>query len=449
MDQATSLNAAAVAPPSTESVFEHQTLHRVIWRLMPLLVVGYFCNYLDRMNVGFAGLTMNKALGFSSATFGLGSGLFFVGYLLFDLPSNLILNRIGARRWIARILFTWGIVSGLTAFVWNDWSFYGIRLLLGVAEAGFYPGMVIYMTWWFPAHYRSRMQAVLQGGVAISAIVGPPISAGLLTLDGTFGFQGWQLLFLVEATPALVMSFVIWALLTDYPRDATWLRPDQRAWLQRRLDTEQAQREAVHRYGLGEVLINPRVWLLTLVYFGQSAANFTLMIFMPQIVRSIGISIQLTGFLTAVPFLFGVVAMFYWSFRSDRTGNRAVYCASALLVAAGGMVACSLIGPTHPVFMMLALIIGMMGQMSIAATFWVLPTSMLSGVAAAAGIALINSVGNLGGFVAPYVYGLIKDATGGSDLFALLALAALPTLSAVVLLALGHDRRLEGVPAQD
>jgi ACS family tartrate transporter-like MFS transporter len=433
-------SAAAVEP------LERETVHRVAWRLMPLLMLGYFCAYLDRVNVGFAGLTMNKALGFSAAVFGFGAGVFFVGYFLAELPSNLILAKVGARRWIARILLTWGIISGLTAFVWNDWSFYGIRFLLGIAEAGFYPGIVLYLTWWFPSYYRSRMMAFFQSASVISLIIGPPVSAWLLTLDGMFGLQGWQWLFLIEAVPPIIMCFVIWFLLTDRPIDAKWLRPEQRTWLQSRLDSEQTQREAVHSYELREALLNPRVWLLTLVYFGQNVSNYGLLIFLPQIVKSFGISTQMTGYVSALPFVFAAFAMIYWGFHSDRTGSRTAHVASACLLCAAGLAACIFIGTAHPVWMTVALILGIMGQQSIAPTFWPLPTAMLSGVAAAGGIALINSVGNLGGFLGPYMFGMIKDATGGSDLLALLAIAAAPVISAVVLIALGHDRRLERIP---
>jgi MFS transporter, ACS family, tartrate transporter len=421
---------------------ERETVRRVAWRLMPILMLGYFCAYLDRVNVGFAGLTMTKALGFSAAVFGFGGGIFFFGYFLAEIPSNLFLNRVGARRWVARILFTWGIISALTAFVWNDWSFYGIRFLLGLAEAGFYPGVVLYLTWWFPSYYRSRMMAIFQSASVISLIVGPPVSAWLLTLDGVFGLAGWQLLFVVEALPPLVMCFVTWFLLTDHPKDAAWLRPEQREWLQTRLDSEQSQREAVHTFGLGEALSNPRVWLLTLVYFGQNVSNYGLLIFLPQIVRTFGISTQMTGWVSAVPFVFAAVTMIYWGFRSDRTGNRSLYVAAACALCAAGLAACTFIGTRHPVWMMAALILGVMGQQSIAPTFWPLPTAMLSGVAAAGGIALINSVGNLGGFLGPYMFGLIKDATG-SNMTALLSLVAFPVMCTVVLLALGHDRRLE------
>jgi MFS family permease len=424
---------------------ERETVNRVVWRLMPILMLGYFCAYLDRVNVGFAGLTMMSALGFSAAVFGFGGGVFFLGYFLAEIPSNLFLNRVGARRWIARILFTWGIISGLTAFVWNDWSFYGVRFFLGLAEAGFYPGIVLYLTWWFPSNYRSRMQAIFQSASVISLIVGPPVSAWLLTLNGVMGFAGWQWLFLVEAVPPLVMCFVTWFLLTDHPKDAKWLRPEQREWLQNRLDSEQAQRESVRRYGLGEAMANPRVWLLTLVYFGQNVSNYGLLIFLPQIVKAFGISTQMTGYVTALPFVFAAFAMIYWGLRSDRSGNRSMYVASACALCAAGLAACTFVGTGHPVWMMVALILGIMGQQSIAPTFWPLPTAMLSGVAAAGGIALINAVGNLGGFLGPYMFGLIKDSTG-SDMIALLALAGAPVMCTVVLLALGHDRRLERAP---
>jgi MFS family permease len=434
--------------PSTATVepLERETINRVAWRLMPLLMLGYFCAYLDRVNVGFAGLTMIKALGFSGAVFGFGAGVFFIGYFLAELPSNLILAKVGARRWIARILLTWGIISALTAFVWNDWSFYTVRFLLGVAEAGFYPGIVLYLTWWFPSYYRSRMMAFFQSASVISLIIGPPVSAWLLTLDGMFGLQGWQWLFLIEALPPIIMCFAIWFLLTDRPIDAHWLRPEQRTWLQGRLDSEQNQREAVHSYALKEALLNPRVWLLTLVYFGQNVSNYGLLIFLPQIVKSFGISTQMTGYVSALPFVFAAFAMIYWGFHSDRTGNRIMHVASACLLCAAGLAACIFIGTAHPVWMTVALILGIMGQQSIAPTFWPLPTAMLSGIAAAGGIALINSVGNLGGFLGPFMFGMIKDATGGSDLVALLAIAAAPVISAIVLVSLGHDRRLERIP---
>jgi len=280
----------------------------------------------------------------------------------------------------------------------------------------------------------------------ISLIVGPPVSAYLLTLDGWLGMQGWQWLFLIEALPPIIMAVVTWVLLTDRPKDALWLRPEQRSWLQRRLDSEQSQRESVHRFELGETMRNPRVWLLTLVYFGQNVSGYGLLFFLPTIVRSFGVSTLMNGVVSAVPFVFAAAAMIYWSFRSDRSGARIMYVASACLLSGAGLMACVFIGPEHPFWMMVVLILGIMGQYTIAPTFWPLPTAMLSGVAAAGGIALINAVGNLGGFLGPYMFGVIKDATGGSDLIALLAIGAAPVISAIVLVAMGHDSRLERIP---
>lgn len=434
--------------PATVEPLERETINRVAWRLVPLLMLGYFCAYLDRVNVGFAGLTMNKALGFDQAVFGFGAGVFFVGYFLAEIPSNLILNKVGARKWIARILFTWGIISGLTAFVWNDLSFYGARFLLGLAEAGFYPGIVLYMTWWFPSFYRARMMAIFQSASVISLIVGPPVSAALLQLDGARGLQGWQWLFLIEALPPLVMAVATWFLLTDRPHDAQWLRPDQRDWLQARVDSEASQRESVHRFDFWETMGNVRIWLLTLVYFGQNVANYGLLVFLPELIKSFGVSTTTTGWLSALPFVFAAAAMIYWGLRSDHTGNRVAYVASACAVTAAGLAAAAIIGTSHPVWMMVAIIVGVMGQQSIAPTFWPLPTAMLSGVAAAGGIALINSVGNLGGFLGPYMYGVIKDATGGHNEIAMLALAAAPMICTLILLAMGHDRRLERIPVE-
>ena len=435
-------------PPAVASIepLERETIRRVAWRLMPLLLAGYFCAFLDRVNVGFAALTMNHQIGLSSAAFGFGSGLFFVGYLCCEVPSNLVLARVGARRWIARILVTWGIISGLTAFVWNDWSFYGARFLLGAAEAGYYPGIVLYMTWWFPSYYRARIMAIYQSAQTLSLIIGQPISAWLLTLDGSFGLHGWQLLFIIEALPPIVIGGMFWFLLTDHPREATWLRTEQRAWLQQRLDSERAQREAVHRYRLGEALSSPRVWLLTLALFGYTSANSVLNLFLPQIVRSLGVSIQASGFVAALPYVFGLAVMFYWGRLSDRTGNRTLFVATAAFAIAAGLAGSSLVGIQHPVLMMAAMTLAIVGIQSFAATFWALPTALLSGLAAAGGFALINSAGNMGGLVAPSVYGLIKDAAGGSDQLALLVIACAPVMAGVVVMVLGHDRRLERIP---
>jgi MFS family permease len=424
---------------------ERETIKRVAWRLLPLLMLGYFCAYLDRVNVGMAAPTMSPDLGFSNAVFGFGAGLFFWGYFLAEIPSNLMLEKVGARRWIARILITWGIISGLTGFVWNDWSFYGIRFLLGLAEAGFFPGAVLYLTWWFPSYYRSRMQGIFYSSGMISLFIGPPVSGLLLQLNGWLGLHGWQWLYLVEGLPAVIMSAVTWQLLTDRPKDATWLRADQKAWLIERLESERAQREAIRKFSLAESFYSPKVWLLTLAWFGQNVATYGLVIFLPLIVRGLGVSANMTGLVSALPFGFAFFAILYWGWHSDRGGERIWHAAGAWLVCAAGLGACILIGPSHPILLMVSLTVAAMGSQSTNPVFWALPSALLTGAAAAGGIALINSIGNLGGWLGPWVFGLVKDATG-SDNVALLCIALAPVISALAVIAAGHDRRLERIP---
>ena len=437
--------AVAVSDSAGIDPLERETIKRATWRLLPLLMLGYFVNYLDRSNVGMAAPTMNADLGFSSAVFGFGAGIFFLGYFVFEIPSNLILNKVGARVWIARILITWGIISGLTAFAWNDWSFYTIRFVLGLAEAGFFPGVVLYLTWWFPSYYRSRMMALLYSALVISLFIGPPISGLMLQLQGVLGLSGWQWIFVGEALPAIVMCFVILQLLTDRPEQATWLTPEQRAWLIERLASERAQREAIRKYSLGESFYDPKLWLLTLAYFFHNVSTNVLVFFMPLIVKGLGVASSWVGVVSGIPFVFAFVAMNWCGWHSDKTGERTWHLAGAWIVVSAGFGACILIGGAHPVMLMVALIIAAMGQYCIAAVFWALPTALLTGTAAAGGLALINSIGNLGGWLGPWVFGLIKDATG-SDNFALLCLAAAPVVSAVVVIAVGHDRRLERIP---
>jgi ACS family tartrate transporter-like MFS transporter len=424
---------------------ERETIRRVAWRLIPLLMLGYFCAYLDRVNVGFAGLTMIKSLGFSSAVFGFGAGLFFVGYFLAEIPSNLILNKVGARRWIARILITWGLISGLTAFVWSDWSFYTVRILLGLAEAGFYPGVVLFLIWWFPAYYRTRMMALFQSASTISNIIGPPVSAHLMNLDGVLGLLGWQWLFLIEAVPPIIMGVLTWYLLTDRPAQATWLRDDQRNWLTERLESEQTEREAVRKFTLREAFSHSKMWLMTVTYFGQNVSSYGILMFLPLIVRGLGVSQTNVGWVATFPYICGLLAMAFFCIRSDRSGNRVLYCVAANLLCSAGLATACFIGGGHPVLLMMALCCAIMGQSSIAATFWALPSALLTGVAAAGGIAMINSIGNLGGFLGPWMYGLVRDLTG-SDSAGLLVLASGPFFGAIALIICGHDRRMERIP---
>jgi MFS family permease len=426
------------------SAIERETMSRVMWRLMPILMIGYFCAYLDRVNTGFAGVTMTKALGFSSTVFGLGAGIFFVGYFLFEIPSNLIMNRLGARRWIARILVTWAFISASTAFVTGPRTFYGIRFLLGLGEAGFFPGVILYMTWWFPSYYRARMVGWFMTAIPISIMLGSLVSGPILGLDGLMGLQGWQWLFLIEAVPPVILGIVVMFYLTDRPSEAKWLTPEQRQWLTQRIESEQQRREAVRRYGLGDALRSPRVWGLTIVYFGQNVAGYGLVMFLPQIVHKFGVGNTEVGLISAVPFVFAPVFMVYWSLRSDRTGDRTKHVAIAAVMTSVGLGLCLVSG--NPVFMMAALVLAQMGQSAIAPTFWPLPTAMLTGTAAAGGIAMINAVGNLGGFLGPYLMGLIQDATGSFPL-GLATLAMGTVVSAAVVAVLGHNRQLEYFPS--
>lgn len=438
-------SSAARPTGGDDGALERETMKRVTWRLLPLLMICYFAAYLDRVNVGFASLTMNQALGFTNAVFAFGSGIFFVGYFLFEIPSNLLLEKVGARLWIARIPITWGLISGLTAFVWSAWSFYGVRFLLGLAEAGFYPGIILYLTWWFPSHYRSRIIGIFMTAIPISVVTGSLVSGQILGFAGWLGLQSWQWLFILEAAPTVVLGFVVMFYLTDRPEQAHWLEPHQREWLSARLDAERAQREAIRHYKLGETLRNSRVWLLTAVYFGQNMTGYGLAFFLPQIVKKFGNSMGVTGLISALPFAFAAVAMVLWGRHSDRTGERNKHAAFACFVNFAGLAACLVLN--DPLWMMVALILSQMGQSSIAPTFWTLPTAMLSGTAAAGGIAMINAVGNLGGFLGPYLMGVIQERTGNFAL-GLLAISMGALVATVILLALGHDRRLERIPVE-
>jgi sugar phosphate permease len=436
---------AADQRPSSAAIdpLEKETMRRVTRRLVPLLMAGYFAAYLDRVNVGFAALTMNKSLGLTAEIFGIGSGIFFVGYFLFEVPSNLILEKVGARRWIARILVTWGVISAATAFATGTWSFLGIRFLLGIAEAGFYPGIILYLTWWFPAAYRSRIIGIFMTAIPISIVSGSLISSQILRLGNMAGLQDWQWLFILEAIPAVVLGVVVMYCLTDTPEQATWLRPDQRKWLASRLAAERSHKETIRHYSLAETLRNPRVWLLTLVYFGQNMTGYGLVLFLPQIVSRFGVGVGMNGLISALPFAAAAVAMVFWGMHSDRTGERNLHAAAACFLNFAGLAVCVFLH--NPILMMAAIILAQMGQSAIAPTFWTLPTAMLSGTAAAGGIALINAVGNLGGFLGPYMMGSIRDATG-SFTIGLLSIATGALVAGIVLVALGHDRRLENAP---
>ncbi len=434
-----------LSDPNAEPL-ERECMRRVTNRLIPLLMICYFVGYLDRVNVSFAGVTMNKALGFSSAVFGFGAGVFFLGYFLFEIPSNLILERVGARRWIARILITWGVISGLTAGVWSEGSFYVIRFLLGLAEAGFYPGIILYLTWWFPSYYRSRIIGLFMTAIPISVIFGSIVSGIILSFDGALGLAGWQWLFILEAVPAIILGFVVLFYLTDLPEGAHWLTPEQRTWLSGRIASERAQRESVRHFALGETFRNGKVWALTLVYFGQNVAGYGLVIFLPTIIKRFGVTDWETGLINAIPFVFAAIGMVLWGLHSDRTGERNWHTAAACFLAFIGLAVT--LGIDNPYWLMVAIVFAQIGQAAIAPTFWTLPTAMLSGTAAAGGIAMINAVGNIGGFVGPYLMGVVRDATGNFKL-GLFTIACFALMAGVVVLLVSHDRRQERIEGRE
>jgi len=428
---------------TAESELERRTLARVSARLIPFLVLCYFVAYLDRVNVGFAALTMNTDLHLSASAFGFGAGVFFIAYFFLEVPSNLLLERVGARRWIARIMFTWGLVSGATAFVRGETSFYAVRVLLGIAEAGFFPGIIFFMTLWFPAVYRARMIGYFMAAIPLSTVIGAPISGLLLGLDGTLGLRGWQWLFILEAVPALLLSFVVFFYLTDRPADATWLAADEREWLVGRLRQENAVRAAARHFTVGQALANPQVLALSLVYFGATATNYGLSFFLPQIVKAFGVTNVQAGLITALPYVLGSIAIVWWPRHSDRTLERPYHVAGALFVACAGIAASTALA--NPVLKMIALTIAGAGIFGCLPVFWTLPTAFLSGAAAAGGIALINSIGNLAGFAGPYVVGVLKDSTG-SYTPGLLSLSGMGLVAMIVVLVLRHDHTLERPP---
>ena len=432
---------------------EIRTIAKVSKRLVPFLIVCYFVAYLDRVNVGFAALTMNKDLGLSQTAFGFGAGIFFIAYFIFEVPSNLLLERFGARKWIARIMLSWGILSGAMAFIpaiahatglGNEHSFYLVRVLLGAAEAGFFPGIIFYLTLWFPAEYRARIVGYFMAAIPLSTVIGAPVSGVILTLHGGLGLAGWQWLFVIEAVPAIILAAVVFFYLTDRPADATWLAPDERAWLAERLQREQRQREAVQVYSVAQSLVNPRVLGLSLVYFGAVAMNYGLGFFLPQIVKAFGLDTFLTTVVSAAPYLVGVIAMVWWGRRSDRKAERRFHAALPLFVAAAGIAVSTALD--DPLLKMISFCVAGFGIFACLPVFWTLPTAFLSGAAAAAGIAVINSIGNLAGFAGPFAMGWIKDETG-SYAGGLLLLSALGLIAMGIVLTLGHNEALERAPA--
>jgi D-galactonate transporter len=397
---------------ATESrAFEYATVRKVYRRLIPFLCVLQVASYLDRINVGFAQLQMKSALGFSDSVYGLGAGIFFIGYFFFEVPSNLILSRIGARVWIARIMITWGLISSAMAIIKTPAGFYALRFLLGVAEAGFFPGVIYYLGLWFPARERASAVARFMTATAISGIVGGPLSGALFTLDGVAGLAGWQWIFIAEGIPSIVLGITTLFFLTDHPAAAKWLSTEERSYLDATMRVETNDIARRGHVSLRHALLHPRVWQLSLLSFTLLVGMYSISFWLPQIVKSFsGPDNVEVAFLSAIPYIAAAIAMVVVGAHSDRKEERRVHIAFAAVAGAVGLAASTLVHT--PISALISLSLAAIGIFSAIPVFWALPTAFLSGTAAAGGIALINSVGNLGGFIGPYLMGRLRDATG-------------------------------------
>jgi D-galactonate transporter len=403
---------------------------KVFWRFIPLLMLCFMAAYLDRVNVGFAKLQMLQDLNFSETVYGLGAGVFFLGYFLFELPSNVIMYRVGARRWIARILITWGLISGAMMFVTTPTTFYVLRFLLGLAEAGFFPGVILYLTYWFPAARRGRINSLFMIAVPLSGVVGNPLTGWILQrFNHTGGWAGWQWVFLLEAIPSIVLGIIVFLRLDDSIAKASWLNAEEKQILARNIAQE--SKKETHR--LADVLWRPRLWAMAFIYFGICMGMYGVSFWMPTIVRNSGVkSVAVVGLLTAIPPVFTALAMVLNSTHSDRMRERRWHVALPCLIGAAGL-ALSVSTTGNTTLAIIALTAGYAGTMAGAPVFWSMPTSVLGGVAAAAGIALINSLGNLSGFVSPYLVGWLKDFTGSinSGIYILALFLAMGGISAL------------------
>jgi MFS family permease len=392
------------------SEIERRTVKRIMVRLIPFLMLCYFFAYLNRVNLSFAALQMNKQLGLTATNYGLAAGLFFITYALLEVPSNLLLNKFGARKWIARIMFTWGIIAAGMAFVVGPNSFYVMRLLLGAAEAGFYPGVLFYLTLWIPAAYRARTYGYFLAAIPISGIIGSPLSAHLLGLSGAGGLMGWQWLFIVEGLPAALLAPVVLFYLQDRPDQAKWLPSDERDWLVGRLAAEKSVIEVKSGHSVLKALTSPTVILMSLMYFSNVCLLNGITFFLPQIVKSLGLSLQTVGYVVAIPSLLALFGVIYWGRRSDRKQERFGHAAFANFLAAAALLVAMTVDA--PLIRGIGIAIAFASTLCMVVPFWTIPGTYLSGAQAAGGIAAISAMGVTGGFVAPYFVGFMKDFTG-------------------------------------
>jgi ACS family tartrate transporter-like MFS transporter len=431
-----------------ETINEKQVMSKIFWRLVPLLMALYVLSYIDRINVGFAALTMNKDLGLSAYVFGWGAGIFFLGYCLCEVPSNLMLARVGARRWIARILFTWGLLSAGMAFVQGPTSFIVMRFLLGAAEAGFFPGVVLYLTYWFPARYRARIIAAFMLSIPVSIAVGAPLSTWILQMDGIYGLKGWQWLFIIEGVPAVLATWTVLRYLTERPEAASWLSNKEKGWLEEQLAADRELAGTTQQSSsLRAVFTSPPILALSFVYFCGTAANVGLSSFLPQMIKQHGYSNLQVGFLTSLPYIVGCIGMLVIGYWSDRTKERRLFLVATMLMAAAGLYLAAAFGGS--IWSILALALAAVGILGLKGPFWPMPAAYLSGTAMAGGIAFINSVGNLGGFVGPYAVGWIKDASGSfaGGLYALAGISLTAVLATLVFVRGRGPKVIASVPA--
>lgn len=426
-----------------EPLDEHRVLTKIRRRLIPFMFLLYIVSYLDRVNVGFAALQMNQDLGLSASVFGFGSGIFFIGYFLFEVPSNLIMERIGARLWIARIMISWGVVSAGMMFMKGPTSFYALRFLLGLAEAGFFPGMILYLTYWFPRRDHARVIALFMTANAMAGVVGGPISGALLTMHGVGGLAGWQWLFLLEGLPAVVLGVVTLGYFPNGPQEATWLTDRERQWLKERLAADRVAQNPGGTMAIRQVFSTPQVWVFCALYFLIVLGLYSISFWLPQILKGLsGSSDFLVGVSSALPFIVAAVGMVWIGRHSDRHGERRWHVAGPALLAALGFLLST--QTNVPVLALASISLAALGIWGSLGPFWAMSTSVLTGSTAAPGIAWINSVGNLAGFVGPYVVGVLKDATGGFGT-AMAALAFFLVVAAIV--ALGQPRATARLPS--
>jgi len=407
-------NSVGISVPfvSSESV-EKKLYARVTWRLMPLLFISYIIAYLDRVNVGFAKLQMLQDLKLTNTVYGLGAGLFFIGYFFFEVPSNIILHRIGARKWIARIMISWGIISAATMFVTTAGMFYFMRFLLGIAEAGFFPGIILYLTYWYPSYWRGRMVALLIAANPVSGVIGGPASGWIMqSLAGKFGWAGWQWLFLLEGLPAIVIGIMVYLYLDDRIPNATWLSDEEKHVLEKNIEAES---QAKQSHSLREAFGSGMVWLMSFIYFCLLMGMYGVTFWLPTLIKATGVkSVLNVGLLTSIPFAAGVIGMILISRSSDARQERRWHCAVPAAISCISLILSTIYGK-DTILAVIFLSLAMAGSLSALPAFWILPTSFLGGTAAAAGIAVVNSIGNLSGFLGNYLVGWLTDLTHSTN----------------------------------